>query len=400
MILSYLDSIPAEEYLPNKHERKPAIDQFKPVWGFEPTSRPVRSSVDYLRVTTSNEKDFQDFTRKFLPFLRGVGLTFTNMNKGMNGYTDTWQIQYEGQVCGHICADKGERRMGGMVDLTGEACQLLQVRWDLWCYLMAGVAQYGLKVKRLDIASDFKGSVWDKFGVNILGLLHRVHDGMLDSSAVSGGARAKVHMIGPWADITVNQVLPSGYDPKKMCKGGLTINVGSSSSRSHYCIYEKGKQKGGDNPERYDGSLDGWVRIERRFSSGSGRSEWKIDYDFLVNPDAALVYQCDGLSGFIGDWESFQKSQGVEVASVSAVDVDLERVGLLKGLSLKRTALHVARQSARFFKTLEVIGVDVLEFVNVVKSDEYTKGFNPEIYERFSVGAGDDVMSFLRSQYA
>ena len=334
-----------------------------------------------------------------MPLLRGVGINFVDMDRGMNGYTNSWQIQNNGKCCGHIAVDKNDV-MGGQFELTGEGCQMVQLRWDLWCYLVAGLNQFGFKIKRVDIAGDCKGDVWDKFGLNMVGIAKMVDDGLFANTSARGGAKAKVSVIGDWLKLLVGGVSSDDYDPKKQCLDGLTLNVGSSSSRSMWCIYEKGKERAGKNPDLYaDGYMGSWVRFERRLTSGSGRSEWLIDYDFLVMPDEAFFYQCDGVKGLFSEWCGFQRSEGVEVGVVSISGIDLQRVGLDKCTNLKRAALHVARQSARFFKTLEMIGVDVVDFVNVVKHEEGIKGFNPDIYSEYSVVAGEDVMDFLRSRY-
>lgn len=387
MILDYLSNVQPEDY--------------KPVFGLVVTERSSLVSVDYLRCTNPRIKQFHDFIQKFMPLLRAHGFKFRDRESGFNGYTHSFQILFNGEVCGHIAADSNEKRnMGGLIEFTGQGCQLLQVRWDLWCCLVGGLHQYSFKIKRVDIAADCKGGVWDKFGLNMVGISEMVSDGLFRNSARASGAKAAVTLVGDWLQVVSSKMDGSRYSPKEHCSGGLTINVGSSSSRSMWCLYEKGKQMAGKNPDRYDGSLGSWVRFERRLTSGSGRSEWLISFDFLVMPETAFFYECDGVKALFDEWLEFQLSEGVEVSSVGVSDIELERVGLNKGVSLKKTALHVARQSARFFKTLDVIGVDILEFVNLVKHDECTRGFDLGIYDGFSVSAGDDVMGFLRSKFS
>lgn len=381
MILDYLKSISAEKY--------------DTAYPFELTARPAYASIDWLTATTSRIDQFEKFIKKFMPLLRGHGFKFFDTGRGLNGYTNCWQITWYDDVCGQICADSLNKN-GGMFQLTGKGCQILQARWDLWCLLVAGLNEYGLNIKRLDIAADFKGSVWDKFDFNLVDFLRAYQGGMFTIGS-GCGAKPDYSVIGDTADLILGD---GSYNPNVQCPNGITLNIGSSTSVNSWCVYEKGKQLAGKNPDRYDGSLSSWVRVERRIRSGSGRGKVVIPFEFAVSPDSALVYNCEGVKSFVDSWLDFQVLEGVEVDVVPVVSLDLKRVGLDRLVSIKKTALHVARQSSRFFKTLEVMGVDVVEFVNLVKSDKCNKGFDLGLYRANSVGSGGDVMDFLRSEYA
>lgn len=379
MILNYLLDIPSEDY--------------SPAWDFVPTERPVYSSVDWLTATNPKIDRFHSFIKKFMPMMRSYGFSFEDSGKGMNGYTHYWKITMDGDLVGHICADALDK-MGGMFQLTGAGCQWLQARWDLWCMLVAGLNQYGFVNKRLDVAVDCVGSVWDEFGVTIVDFCRSYRAGMFTIGS-GCGVKPGHSLVGDWMDLVLED---KAYDPKAQCPNGLTLNIGLSTGVNSWCIYEKGKQLAGKNPERYDGSLNGHVRIERRFRSGSGRGQVVIPWDFAVSPDSAFVYNCSGVDSFVNRWLDFQRESGVDLSPVASSDLELERVGLTKGVSIKKTALHVAQQSSRFFKTLEMIGVDVLDFVNLVKHKECNKGFNLGLYQsNFSDGGG--VMDFLRGEF-
>lgn len=385
MILDYLSTI--------------TLETFAPCHGLEfVPDRPVYASVDWLRSTNPKISRFHDFIAKFGPLLKGVGFNFHDTGRGMNGYTNCWHIHFEGEVVGNICADAMDK-MGGQFELSGKGCQFLQVRWELWCALNAGLQEYGFRTKRLDIAADFKGSVWDEFNVNMLDVHRMVIDG--DFRIGKGcGVVPGIRLNGDWSEIIDCRMGAQDYNPRKHCMSGLTIDIGASSSVNTWCLYEKGKERAGKNPDRYDGSLSSWIRFERRYASGSGRGKVEIPIDYALYPDRALIYSCSGVESFIDRWLAFQAVKGVKVPPVSNHELDLNRVGLLQGVSIKRTALHVARQSARFFKTLEDIGVDALEFVNLVRRDEGVKGFSPDVYSSFNVSAGDDIMAFLRGEFS
>lgn len=385
MILDYLNSVSLDEFKPSHN-----LDFVPDV--------PVYAAVDWLRTTNPRIGRFHDFMKKFMPLLRAVDFDFVDSGRGMNGYTNMWHIQYYGTVVGNICADALDK-MGGQFELTGAGCQMLQVRWDLWCALNAGLQEYGFRIKRIDVAADFKGAAWDRYSVNMLDVHSMVSAGVF-RVGTGCGVSPGVSLNGDWSEIIDGKMGPSDYNPKVHCPAGLTIDIGSRQSVNTWCLYEKGKERAGKNPDCYDDSMSGWIRFERRYSSGSGRGKVEIPIEYALYPDRALTYKCEGVESFVSDWLEFLASEGVSVPPVSTKTIDLRRVGLLQGVNIKKTALHVAQQSARFFKTLEMIGVDVMDFVSLVKHDQCNKGFCPELYNSYSVDAGHDVMDFLREKYA
>lgn len=367
-------------------------NDFTPSFDFTPTPRPVDASVDWLRCTVKNIKHFHDFINKFLPFLKAHKFNFHDTGHGMNGYTQCWQILFKGQVVGHICVDALDK-MGGMFELTGFGCQWLQVRWDLWCSLMAGFLQYGFKIARLDVCQDYRGSAWINYKCNILEIAERI-DGGLFKMGKGTGKPAAVTFVGDWLKVVVDRMHYSEYIPTIHAPAGLTINVGGSQSVNKFVVYEKGKQMMGKNPEMYDGSLNDWIRIERRFTRGSGRSEVVIPFDFALCPDSAFVYNCEGLKSFNDAWTDYRKTLGIDIDPKESVDLDFERVGLLKRVSLSKTALHVACQSSRFFRTLKLMGVSVVDFVDLIIHDDPSKGFDPALHN------SSDIMNVLNKKYA
>lgn len=383
MILDYLSNLSPEKFQPS----------YSDVAGFEFPERPVNTSVDWLRVTNPSLGKFDSYVKKFLPLLLGIGFKFVESGGGLNGYTNAWSIQFNGENCGHIAADRNNK-MGGMIEFSGKACQLLQVRWDMFCFLVAGLKEFDFAVKRLDAALDFKGAVWDEFNFNMTDFARAYKDGMFVIGSGSG-AEPTHSTHGDWLDLFMSD---GSYDPRSQCPSGLTLSIGKSTSGNSWCIYEKGKQLAGLNPDRYDGTLGSWVRVERRFSTGSGRSKRVIPFDFVLLPDEAIVYGCDGFESFVNKWVGFQSDAGVEVVTVPKVGIDVDRVGLSKSVSIKKTVRHAARQCGRVFKTLEDIGVNIQEFIDLAKKDEGVKGFSPDIYDAFSVSPANDIMSFLRGE--
>ena len=405
MILDYLNEIdsalysagkkgvssdlhPHSPFNPSLHEGttwkgSELVNRFKPdIISVKPTKRPVFSSVDWLRCTTKKLHNLEGFTRKFLPMLKGHGFSFHDTGKGLNGYTHAFVIQFNGENCGHICADDKDK-MGGSFELSGLACQLLQGRWDLWCLLISGLNENEFRIKRLDVCTDFKGKLWDVYSLNIVDINKLISDGL---HSPARGVSPDVCLIGDWSGVVAKCLDGGGYDPKRDAQKGLTINVGNSDSVNKNVWYEKGKQLAGKNPERYDGSLGSWVRYERRFGTGSGRSQVVIPFDFAVLPDEALIYNSPKVAALIDDWISFQKGNDVDIDPVEISGIDLERVGLLKGICFKRTARHVASQSARFFRSLTMLGINPHDFVDAVISDESNKGFDPAFNSNFSLG--------------
>lgn len=380
--------------------------KFSPSHGMDClTPEPVLTLVDYLRITNPDTHKFESFFRKFIPYLKGVGFDFVEVDKKINGYQKSWLISVFDTNVGYLCADE---RMGGMIDVTGRGCQLLQNNWALWCCFVSGIQEFDMRIKRVDIAADFKGSMWDDYGMNIVGISDLVSDGKFFSSTRAGGVKPSVNTFGDW--LSVRGKNASSYDPKVDCPDGLTINIGSKGSTKQWCIYEKGKQLAGVSASSiYDGSLNSWVRVERRLMSGSGRSAVEINCLSLVYPDEAFTLDCSGVRDFVDDWYDFKSDNGVVEVPVPEVGLSFDRVGLTMGVCVKKTAIHVANQCGRFFKTLEDIGVDIVDFANIVRREEGLKGFDPSVYTQY-LGAGlngvsgassaaSELLGYLRSEY-
>lgn len=363
---------------------------FTSVFKTKDSPRPSYTSVDNLRCTTSELRDLDGFVKKFISLFKGHGIEFHDTGRGLNGYNYCWAMTFYGDRVGSICADS-DSSMGGFVELTGQACQLLQMRWSLWEKLIHGFIQFGFRITRLDVAADFKGAVWNEYNMNILHLCKYVDDGLFNLNR--SGVAPKVNLNGDWLEIVNNQMSPSEYCPMVHCPDGLTINVGGSASANRFCVYEKGKQLLGKNPDMHDGSLNNWIRIERRFGRGSGRSKVNIPFEFALDPDNAFYYRCSKLERFIMDYNEFRIECGCEVNKVPSSELELERIGLLKRTCLDRTTLHVAKQSARYFRTLVLSGVDPVDFVNAVIHDEPNKGFSPKLAESF------DPIKLLKRKY-
>lgn len=371
MILSYL-----ETFTTTKFESS--------LKNYDSVPVPLYTSVDWLTATNTNIGKFHDCIKKFSALLRGVGLTFVDSGHGFNGYTNCWYIQFNGRNCGSISAD-ATNRMGGMLVLSGTGCQLLQTRWDAWQCLMTGLFEFGFNIKRLDVAADFRGALWHEYNCNILHIAKMVKNGL---GVVGNGAgkKPKVQLIGDFLDIVVDAVKPGEYYPTIDAPNGCTINIGSSSSSNSWCIYEKGKQMNGKSDLMpYSGIMLNWIRIERRFSQGSGRAKSIIPFDFALYPDKAFVYKCDSMAKFLDDWIQFQEDNGVSPSDNKPDDILLERVSIPNKVSFRKTAQHVASHSARFFRSLMVLKIDPMDFVNRIVHDETTKGFCPDLNGDFTL---------------
>lgn len=376
MILAYLNDIKAEHY----QSRASWLKGVKVV-----TDRPVKTEVDWLRCTNTRLKDFHDFIRKFSPLLVGHGFKFVEMERGMLNYSKAYQIQWNERVCGSICADptEGETNIGGMLDLTGAGCKVLQSRWDLWCHLVTGLMEYGFNVKRLDVAADFKGSLWMEYGFNILHFNDAVQAGMFSTGKC--GPDPAISLLGDFSKVLSQRMGADDYVPMVHAPGGCTINVGKRTSCSSWCIYEKGKQMAGKNPELYDTSMFDWVRVERRFAQGSGRSKKVIPFEFALYPDEAIVYQCQGFAKFLKDFDTFRNSKGFEVVTPATSEVVLDRPSMGARVSFKRSAIHASQQAARFLRSLVLLDIDPMDWVKRAMHEKPVKGFCADYLQDFSL---------------
>ena len=375
MILAYLNDIKADHY------------QSRKSWlaGVEIPDPPVKTHVDYLRCTNTRLKDFHDFMYKFSPMLVGHGFKFVELERGMGNYNKAFQIQFNGRVCGAICADstEGESNIGGMLDLTGVGCQVLQSRWDLWCQLITGLVEYEFNMKRLDVAADFKGALWMTYKFNILHMNDAVQAGMFSTG--SCGPDPAISLLGDFSKVLSQRMGPDDYVPMVHAPAGCTINVGKRTSCSSWCIYEKGKQLAGKNPDLCDTSMFDWVRVERRFSQGSGRSKKIIPFEFALYPDEAIVYQCKGFAKFLKDWDDFRAANGFAVVKSKPSDVVLERSSMVAGINFKRSAIHASQHAARFLRSLVMLNIDPMDWVNRAMHEKPVKGFCPDFLTDFSL---------------
>ena len=378
MILSYLSTVKAEKFFTG-HD---FLDEIV-------THRPVHTSIDWYRATNTDLNKFQLAMKKFTPLLVGVGFNFVKLDRGLGNYPMAYQIQFNGRVCGSICADDADLddgNIGGMFDLTGAGCQLLQGRWDLWIALVVGLMDFGFNIKRLDVAADFKGSIWDEYKVNILSFNDLVNEGLLSTTSL--GNKPDIGVFGSFSELMHKRIDSSTYDPKKHAVGGCTVNVGKRTSCSSWCLYEKGKEQAGKKPELYgdDRSLFSWIRIERRFSQGSGRSKKEIPYHFALCPDQAFIYECKGIEKFLKGWSDFQVSKGVDPDLVSDPEVvNLDRPSMAATVSLKRSLVHSTQQASRALRTMFDLGIDVQEWVKRAMGDETIKGFCSDFHQGFSL---------------
>ena len=376
MILEYLKDIKAEHY----QSRASWLQGVQVV-----TDRPVKTEVDWFRCTNTSLKQFQACMKKFTPLLVGHGFNFVEMERGMGNYSMAYQIQWHGQVCGSICADptEGESNIGGMFDLSGGGCKVMQSRLDLFCHLVAGLSEYGFKIKRLDVAADFTGDLWKKYKVNILNMNDAVQAGMFSTGKC--GPQPVVSLVGDFSELLSQRMGPDDYVPTVHALSGCTINVGKRTSCSSWCIYEKGKQLAGRNPDDDDRSLFDWIRVERRFAQGSGRSKKVIPFEFAIYPDKAIVYQCEGFDKFLQDWDTFRNNNGFEVVRSKPSDIVLERASMVAGVGFKRSAIHASQHAARFLRSLVMLNIDPMDWVRRAMHEKPVKGFCADYHQDFSL---------------
>ena len=246
-----------------------------------------------------------------------------------------------------------------------------------------GLMEYGFNVKRLDVAADFKGALWMNYRYNIMHMNDAVQAGMFSTGKC--GPEPAVSLVGDFSKLLSQRMEPDSYVPMVHAPAGCTINVGKRTSCSSWCIYEKGKQLAGKHPDLCDQSMFDWIRVERRFSQGSGRSKKVIPFEFALYPDEAIVYQCAGFDRFLKDWETFRNNNGVEVVRSKPSDVVLERASMVAGVSFKRSAVHASQHAARFLRSLVMLNIDPMEWVKRAMHEKPIKGFCADYLQDFSL---------------
>ena len=350
------------------------------------------TSVDWLRVTTT---DLAAFDATMGDLLADGGI-FNNADmdvkwteKGLHGYTASASIliwkDNDHLTVGHIAISETGRNKGGMVELTGAGCKILQLEYpELWLELYSVFQYHDWRISRVDVALDLSGEYALEMGYTVPKFLRSAkNDGLFQSDRLRNpNMKQSVSQAGDWSDLIVGNLNPDTYNPLEHCPAGLTAYVGNRKTADDFFrVYEKGKELLGAmaEPESVD---RGWVRIEHEMSrKATGRT---IPLEVMIMPDAHFA---EGRSNVRDVLDKLRAYQALEAAK----QWQREQFKREKGLLLSKK-LHWARQSyGRLVRTLVEKGMDSDTIIEWLSRTSGLKEFvfdltdPPQEYQRFRV---------------
>lgn len=341
--------------------------------------------IDWLRITTSSLECFKNTYSELEGehgLLTTAGIDIKWSDKGLHGYEESAVLQIsndkERLTIGHIATSEKGGNRGGMLELSGVGCKILQLEYpELWEELHGLLVRYEWRITRTDIALDLSGEYCKENGLTVPKLFRAaVDDGLFKSDKTKNPNMVQsVAMAGDWSPLVVGSVTVDSYNPLEHCHGGLTGYIGNrKSSDDFFRIYEKGKEILGKEAGA-KGIDRGWVRIEHEMKrAGSKRV---IPLNVMINPDK---YFCSSRSKVREIMHQLRESFRMQKVD----NPHIERFKTEKGLLLSKK-IHWARFSygrlirtlANEGKTLEEIFSDLAR-KNGLKEFVYDIGESPQ----------------------
>ncbi len=362
-----------------KHIKRPFNDNPHTA-AIQPDGQQV-TMVDWLRVTNNDYEAFQQTMGDLaenggILFEAGMDVTW-KPHKGMHGYAESASIliwkDNDYMTVGNIAYSKEGQNQGGLFELTGTGCKILQVEYPaLWLELYNLLAYHDWRISRLDIALDLSGAYCQEHQFTVPKLFRdaKKNDLFKSDANKNPNMKAAIEPCGDWSDITVGEIKIDDYDPLQHCPAGLTMYVGSrKSSDDFFRVYEKGKEILGKQAEPE--SVDrGWIRIEHEMSrKASGRT---IPLDVMIRPDE---YFCAGRSNVRAIMEAIRKDR--ELKAIQCWQ--REQFKKEKSLLLSRK-VHWARYTyGRTVKTMRDLNWSDADIVDALMREAGLKEFIPDL---------------------
>ncbi|WP_022952676.1 replication initiation factor domain-containing protein [Leucothrix mucor] len=334
------------------------------------------TKVDWLRLTVTDLDAFRasmgDIDGKG-GILNSAGIETVWTEKGLHGYEQSAKLLMRRDAdyltLGHIATSETGRNKGGMFELTGLGCKLLQLNYpELWNELFSILQLNEWRISRADIALDLPGEYCLAKGYTVPLLFKQaVNEGLFRSDKLRNpNMLQSFGMAGDWSPLTVSDITPESYQPIKHCPAGLTAYIGSrKGSADFFRAYEKGKELLGSEAEP-DSTDRAWVRIEHEMSrKGTGR---EIPLDVMLRPDAYFAIDRSGVRALM---DEFRESLTLE----QATQAQLTQFNREKNLLLSKK-IHWAKQSyGRLFRTLIQRGIEYEKIIDWLTREDGLKDF-------------------------
>lgn len=360
------------------------------------------TAIDWLRLTTNDLKNYRDtmgeLTTSLEPgvvaqndqctgILEEAGMKVHWTEKGLHGYEKSASLKIwrdnDYLTVGNLAYSEGGRNKGGLFELTGVGCKVLQLEYPaLWLELYHVLLLAEWRISRVDIALDLSGDYAKEHGYTVPLLFKQAKNESLFKSDAQRNPLMKqsFQTAGDWSDLVCGNISSEDYDPLQHCPSGLTAYIGNrKSSDDFFRIYEKGKQLLGAmaEPESID---RGWVRIEHEMSrKATGRM---IPLAVMLRPDE---YFCAGRSAVRAIMEQLRNHRDLQ-ALQSWQRAQFKRE---KGLLLSKK-VHWARHTyGRLLRTLQDKG---FSDAAIVEKLSRTAGLKEFVFDLFDEPTPAEVM--------
>ena len=352
------------------------------------------TSLDWLRLTTNDLKNYRETMgslttspergvvaqdEKCTGILEEAGMKVHWTEKGLHGYDVSASIKIwkdnDYLTVGNIAYSEVGRNKGGLFELTGVGCKVLQLEYPaLWLELYSVLMLAEWRISRVDIALDLSGDYAKAQGYTVPMLFKQAkNEGLFKSDAQRNpDMKQTFNTAGDWSDLVCGNISTEAYDPVQHCPAGLTAYIGNrKSSDDYFRIYEKGKQLLGAmaEPESVD---RGWIRIEHEMSrKASGRT---IPLDVMLRPDE---YFCAGRSNVRAIMEQLRAHRDLQ-AIQSWQRSQFKRE---KGLLLSKKVHWAKHTYGRLLRTLRDKGFSDTDIIDKLTKESGLKEFVFDLME-------------------
>ena len=347
--------------------------------------------VDWLRLTINDLDAFQATMGDLADeggILSEAGMDVQwKQGKGLHGYSESASIviwkDNDYMTVGNLAYSEQGQNKGGMFELTGAGCKVLQVEYPvLWLELYSLLSYHDWRISRVDIALDLAGAYCLAQGYTVPKLMRDADENDLFKSDLNKNPNfvPEIQQAGSWTKLMTGRITPDDYDPLVHCPGGLTFYVGSrSGSDDFFRVYEKGKEILGKQAEPE--SVDrGWVRIEHEMSrKASGRV---IPLDVMIRPDE---YFCAGRSNVRAIMEAVRKDR--ELKQIQSWQ--REQFKKEKSLMLSRKVYWARHTYGRTVRTLIDKGLTADQIIDALAREAGLKEFVFDLLDHAANESGE-----------
>ena len=351
------------------------------------------TNIDWLRLTITDLQDFEHTLSEIDAeggILECASIETRWSEKGLHGYDKSAKLLIKRDrdtlTVGHIARSESGGNKGGLFELTGVGCKMLQLQKpELWLELYTLFQFYDWRISRADIALDLPGQYCLDNGYTVPVLFRDVvNDGLFRSDKLRNPNMKQTYsMVGDWSPLAVGGITPENYDPLTHCKAGLTAYVGSrKGSADFFRIYEKGKELLGAEAE--PDSVDrAWVRVEHEMSRrGTGR---EIPLDVMLRSDEYFAIDRSGVRNLMDEYRESLDFNHVH-------QIQLEQFKREKSLSITKKVYWAKHSYGRLFRTLVDMGIDYPQIIGWLTRADGLKECIFDLYEVEGHSVTDDLV--------